>query len=489
MGSRKLRYAVIGAGMSGLLAGIKLLERGERELVLFEKGHTVGGTWRENTYPGLACDTPAHSYTYSFAPNPDWSAYYAPGPEIQAYFEEMADRYGVRPYIRFQTPVKACTWNPRKMRWQIDTETGEREEADVVIAATGVLHHPHIPDIPGLADFRGRWWHSARWDHSVDLGDKRVGVIGSGSTGIQIVSALAGRVRHLVHFQRTPQWIMPCTNPPYTEEDKRLFRQDPSRIEYVRNGPEARARRERFLAAIADASSPQLAELQQIVERHLEESVRDPILREKLRPNYTVACKRLVFSWDYYEKIQQPGVTIEVAGIERVEGRGVRMRDGSFHPLDVLVLATGFHADAFVRPMRVIGRDATDLEELWAEHPTAYYAVTIPRMPNFFLLNGPTGPVGNFSLIEIAERQWNYLDQLMELLRSGKARAVEPTETALADYEARRTEAARRTVFATGCKSWYLDRNGVPQVWPWSYEHFLEVMARPRLADYRLLDG
>ena len=482
---RKLRTIIIGAGMAGLLAGIKLKERGETDFVIYEKGDKVGGTWRENTYPGLSCDTPAHSYTYSFAYNPDWSAFYAPGPEIREYFEGIADRFGLKPFIRFDTEIASADWDGEK--WLVTTKDGQSDRCNVLVAATGVLHHPRIADVPGLSTFAGPWFHSARWDHSVPLDGRRIGVIGTGSTGVQIVCALARRTGKLVQFQRTAQWIMPCPDTVYSAEDREAFREDPARIEQVRSGPEAAARRARFTTAIADVDSPELQEIQEIVERNLEESVRDPALKEKLRPNYRAACKRMIFSPNYYQAVQEPAVHIEDGAIERVEANGVWMRDGTFHELDVLVVATGFKVDQFVRPMKIRGQGGLDLDEFWKEGPRAYYAVTVPHFPNLCLLNGPTGPVGNFSLIDIAEHQWRYFDQLVDLLRSGEHSAVAPTEAALADYEARRAERAKRTVFASGCKSWYLDKNGVPQVWPWSWDHFTEVMSAPLLEDYELV--
>jgi len=480
-----LRYVIIGAGMAGILAGIRLRERGVTEFAIYEKGDSVGGTWRENTYPGLTCDVPAHSYTYSFAYNPDWSAYYAPGPEIRDYFENVARAYGIFEHIHFNTEVVRCEWDGRM--WRIRTKDGCEDRAHILIAATGVLHHPRYPDIPGLESFSGPCFHSARWDHSVELDGKRVGVIGTGSTGVQIVTALAGRVEQLVQFQRSAQWIMPCPDLQYSEEDRQAFRDDPNRIMEVRDGPEAKARRARFTSAIIDVDSPELAEIQAIVEKNLEDSVRDPELREKLRPDYRVACKRLVFSAHYYEAVQKPSVEIEAVPIERIEPGGVRMKDGRLHELDVLVLATGFKVDQFVRPIEMIGEGGMNLEELWKEHPRAYYAVTVPHFPNLALLNGPTGPVGNFSLIDIAEAQWGYFDQLVDLVREGKCAGFAPTLAALEDYEIRRSEAALKTVFASGCSSWYLDARGAPQVWPWSYAYFSEVMAKPDLDDYELL--
>ena len=484
MAQNGLRTIIIGAGMAGMAAAISLKQRGETNFVIYEKGASAGGTWRENTYPGLACDTPAHSYSYSFALNPEWSAFYAPGSEIRAYFEGIAERFGLNDFIRFNTEIEQCAW--RDGQWEVLTKAGQIDRAQVLVAATGVLHHPSVPDIPGLHQFERPWFHSARWDHSVPLDRKRIGVIGNGSTGVQIVSALARRASKLVHFQRSPQWIMPCPDNQYTEAEKQAFRDDPANIEMVRNGPEAAARKARFTTAIIDAASPELAEIQDIVERNLEASIRDPVLKEKLRPNYRAACKRMIFSAHYYNAVQEPGVTLEVQAIERIEPTGVRMTDGTFHELDVLALATGFKVDQFVRPIRFFGEGGIDLQDLWAEGPRAYYAVTIPHFPNLCLLNGPTGPVGNFSLIDIAEKQWAYFDQLIDLVRAGACTGVAPSMAALQTYEAARDSDAMRTVFATGCKSWYLNAKGVPQVWPWSYAHFVEVMSAPRMDDYVL---
>ncbi len=480
-----LRYVIIGAGMAGLLAGIRLKQRGETNFTIYEKGSSVGGTWRENTYPGLTCDVPAHSYTYSFATNPDWSAYFAPGPEIRQYFEAMARRFELHDHIVFDTEIKHCEW--RGDHWSLHGSAGAQDECQVLVAATGVLHHPRYPDIPGLDTFAGPCFHSARWDHAVELDSKRVGVVGAGSTGVQIVTALARRVTRLVQFQRTPQWIMPSIDLQYSEEDRRAFREDAHLIEEVRNGSAAKERRARFTSAIIDVDSPQLAEIQALVENNLDESVRDPELREKLRPDYRVACKRLVFSPHYYDAVQEPAVEIETGRIDRVGAAGIHMEDGTFHAIDVLILATGFKVDAFVRPMKIVGEDGVDLDDLWATNPRAYYAVTVPHFPNLALLNGPTGPVGNFSLIDIAEAQWDYFDQLIALVREGRCVGVAPTMDALERYEAARNEAAKRTVFASGCQSWYIGGDGTPQVWPWSFAKFQEVMARPDLRDFRLV--
>ncbi|MDE2436214.1 MAG: NAD(P)/FAD-dependent oxidoreductase [Sphingomonadales bacterium] len=480
--STKLRFIIVGAGMSGILAAIRLKQSGQTDFTVYEKGNSIGGTWRENRYPGLTCDVPAHCYTYSFAPHPDWSAFYAPGPEIRAYFEKVVDDFGVRDFIRLNSEVSACEWDGA--RWQVTLADGTHDHADIVIAASGVLHHVNEPDIPGKADFAGAMFHSARWDDSVALDGKRIGVIGNGSTGVQIVTALADRAAHLVHYQRSPQWIMPVQQFAYSDADRSAFRADSDKIDAIRFGDEYWGGIRRFNSAIIDPDSAEMREIEDYCRRNLEETVRDPALREKLRPDYRAACKRLIYSWNYYDAAQKPAVTIQTGRIERIERDGIRMADGTFYPLDVIVLATGFHADRFIRPTTVRGENGADLDTFWKDRPTAHYAVTLPGFPNFFMLNGPTGPVGNFSLIDIAERQWDYIVQLMEPILEGRARTVQPTRAAHADYDRRRIEAARGTIFGSGCSSWYLDKDGVPLTWPWSYDAFAEAMAKPDASQY-----
>jgi cation diffusion facilitator CzcD-associated flavoprotein CzcO len=481
-----LRFVVIGAGMAGILAAIKLREAGFEDFVIYEKADRLGGTWRENEYPGLSCDVPSHLYSYSFAPNPDWSHLFAPGPEIQAYFVNVARRFGVESSIRYRKEITSCRFEGG--RWRIETADGERDEADFVIAATGVLHHPNVPDLPGLADFGGRAFHSARWDHGAPIAGKRVGVVGTGSTAIQIVSALVDEVAELVLFQRTAQWVMPAENPPYGEEAKREFRLHPEMMREARETI-SRAFTDGFANVLVDATSPVLAAIHDACVANLENNVKDPVLRERLRPDYRAACKRLIMSGGFYAAIQRPNARLVTDRIERMEKAGVRTTDGRLHELDVLVLATGFRVDRFMRPMEVIGRRGLAVEEVWEEAPRAYMAVSIPDFPNFFMLNGPNGPVGNFSLIDVAELQVGYILQLVERVRSGACNEVSASWDAMKRFDADRKEAAKTTIWKTGCKSWYLDRNGVPMAWPWTFDRFVEEMREPRLADYDLRGG
>jgi cation diffusion facilitator CzcD-associated flavoprotein CzcO len=479
---RALRVAVVGAGMAGILSAIKLEEAGITDVTVYEKADRVGGTWRENTYPGLSCDVPSHLYSYSFAPSPDWSHRFSPGPEIQAYFERITREYGVDRRIRFGHEVRRLRWTGGG--WHLETAAGHHDDVDVVIAATGVLHHPRMPDIEGLDSFAGAMFHSARWDHSVALDGARVGVVGTGSTGVQIVSAIVGRVAHLSLFQRTAQWILPQENPEYTEEERAAFRADPDRMRGLhRELAEAFGR---FAIAVVDADSYEIKVVEKLCLEHLEQRVRDPDLRERLRPDYRAGCKRLVVSPDFYDAIQQPNAELVTAAIERVEPAGVRTKDGRLHELDVLVLATGFRVDAFMRPMEVVGRGGVRLDDAWTPRPNAYLSISIPEFPNLFMLNGPNGPVGNFSLIEVAELQLGYILALVERLRTGEAREVCATREAMDAHEAARVEASKKTIWMTGCRSWYLDDRGVPATWPWTFDHFREVMAAPDLGAYDL---
>ncbi len=478
-----LRFIIIGAGMAGVLSAIKLQEAGFENFSIYEKNDRLGGTWQINEYPGLSCDVPSHLYSYSFAPNPDWSRRFSPGREIQSYFENVARRYGVDELIQYGMEITRCEFSSG--RWKIETADGSTDEADFVIAATGVLHHPAYPDIKGLDNFEGALFHSARWDHEVSLAGKRVGIIGTGSTAIQMVTALVGEVSELSLFQRTAQWVMTQENPAYSEEEQAAFREHPETMSELR-ADIARLFTVTFANAVVDAKSPQLAALHDMCVANLNDSVTDPELREKLRPDYRAGCKRLVLSQDFYDAIQRPNAKLVTEPIEAVEQSGIRTTDGKLHQLDVLVLATGFRIDRFMRPMNVVGRGGVALEEVWKDGPHAYMAISIPEFPNLFMLNGPNGPVGNFSLIDVAEMQFSYIMQLVEQVRSGACREVSVSHQAMEHFDAERKEAAKKTIWMSGCNSWYLDAQGVPAVWPWTFDRLQEELAAPRLDDYEL---
>jgi cation diffusion facilitator CzcD-associated flavoprotein CzcO len=291
-------------------------------------------------------------------------------------------------------------------------------------------------------------------------------------------------VEKLTLFQRTAQWIMPQQNPPFSEEDRAEFHHDPERL----TGLHERLSElfGGFSAAVIDASSPLMANIEQLCLDNLEQNVHDPELRERLRPDYRAACKRLIVSPNFYEAIQRPNAELVTDAIECVEPGGVRTKDGRVRELDVLVLATGFRVDSFLRPMRVFGRDGVSLSDAWTPRPNAYLSITVPGFPNLFMLNGPNGPVGNFSLIEIAETQFAYIAQLLALLDLGVCREISAAQEAMDAFECERVEAAKRTIWATGCRSWYLDDRGVPASWPWTLDRFRSEMATPKLEAYDL---
>ena len=471
--------------MAGILSAIKLREAGIDDFTIYEKADRLGGTWRENTYPGISCDVPSHLYSYSFAPNAEWSQRFSPGDEIQAYFEGVARDYAVDERIRYGDEVLRCEFVDG--RWRIETEQGVRDEVDFVIAATGVLHHPNYPKIAGQDRFEGAIFHSARWDHGVVLEGKRVGVIGTGSTAVQICGDVYEKVARLELFQRTAQWIMPQENPAYTDAEKQAFRRNPASLTELHDNL-SKLFAESFSNAVVDANSPQMKMMHQLCQENLENSVSDPELRERLRPDYQAACKRLIISANFYDAIQHPNSRLVTEAIEGIEEKGIRTADGELHELDVIVLATGFRVDRFMRPIEVVGRAGRRLDDAWKDRPVAYLSISIPEFPNFFMLNGPNGPVGNFSLIEVAELQIEYILQLIEVVRSGRCKALNASAEATLRFDEERVEAAKTTIWTTGCRSWYLDDRGIPATWPWTFDRFRDEMAEPKLAAYELVN-
>jgi cation diffusion facilitator CzcD-associated flavoprotein CzcO len=481
---RQPRIAIIGAGMSGIAAVVKLRKAGYSDLTVFEKADRVGGTWRENTYPGLSCDVPSPWYSFTFALNPDWNYRYSYGPEIQAYMEKVAGDFGVTEIVHFNCAVTDLVYEAPC--WQLTTSQGDTHEYDIVISATGVLHRPAYPDIEGLDSFAGTQFHSARWDHSVDLSGKRVGVIGTGSTASQIIGAITAQVGEMFVFQRTAQWMTPLPQKKYSEPYKNLLRRVPilRRLSYywhfgVIGGIFANATiGNKFLQAIISRSC----------RRNLEDHVADPELRAKLTPDYQAACKRLVFCSDFYPAITRDNAHLITAGIERITPEGVRTKDGQLHALDVLVLATGFDATSFVLPTRVIGENGAELESVWDGAPRAHRAVAVPHFPNFWMLEGPTGPVGNLSLITISEYQIDYVISMLNRMRHEGLAAIAVRDDAFVRYNASMREAITKTIWVTGgCNSWYFDKTGLPNLYPWKPTRYLREMHHPEFNEFRLI--
>ncbi len=479
---RSPRVAIVGAGMSGLLMGIKLAQAGFRDFTIYEKAGTIGGTWRDNRYPGLSCDIPSRYYSYSFAHNPGWTRVFSPGPEILRYLEEVADRHGLRPHIRLGTRVTSGRFD--EGRWLVRTGDGDEERYDFLISACGILHHPRVPRIEGLDSFAGPCFHTARWPEDVELAGRRVGIVGNGSTGVQVVAAIAGEVGRLTLFQRTAQWVFPLPNPRYGPLGRAVVGRSRrlSRLGYL----SYRALYERVLTRGMVEPGWQRRLMSWICRQNLR-VVRDRELRRRLTPDYQAMCKRLVVSARFYPAMNRPDVELVTDAIERVEPRGVVTRDGRLHELDVLVLATGFDAHAFLRPIELLGEDGHMLAEAWSRDPRAYRTVALPRFPNFFMLVGPHSPYGNQSVIMISETQVAYVMQWIRLWAAGEVDRMAPTEEATRRFNAQVREAMPATVWATGCNSWYLDSEGVPELWPWRQDRHRELLRAPAVEDFEVV--
>jgi len=477
-GSHGTRVVIIGAGIAGILMGIKLRERGWTDFTILEKADSLGGTWRDNQYPGAACDVPAHLYVYSFAPNPAWRTRYAKAPEIWQYYHDQAKRNGVLPHIEYGKEVTACTFGGAG--WQVTTRDGGSYPADVVITGVGRLHQPNLPDIPGAGSFAGPSFHSACWDHSLDLEGKRLGVIGTGSSAVQIVSALADKVAVLKLFQRTPQWVFPLPDAPIPLKRRLKYRLWPGALErqYLKLEREIDER-----AGRAALDARVRAETARLCKAGLA-SVRDPDLRAKLTPDYEVGCKRLVISGTFYDAVQKPAVDLVTCGIHHIEERGVVTGDGALHELDALVFATGFKAHAFLRPIELVGEGGVTLDDVWADLPLNYRTVAIPHMPNFFMVNGPYSPGGSASVVGIIEVQTGYVLQLLDRIAKENV-LLTPRKDAAREWLDGVRELARQTVWATGgCNSWYLDQTGTPAYNPVSITELKSSMAEPAMDDF-----
>jgi cation diffusion facilitator CzcD-associated flavoprotein CzcO len=468
------KVIVVGAGFSGMACAIKLLEAGYSNVTVYEKNANVGGTWETNKYPGLTCDVPAMSYTYSFERSPEFSRQYPAWQEIRAYCRNVSAKYNLNSYIQFNKEVAEADFLDNK--WHIKTTDGESDIADVVIMATGVLRNLNYPDIPGMADFAGDMVHTGKWDESLNLKSKRVGVIGNGATCTQLVPAIIDEVANLELFQRTAHWVAPFMggNPDVSESQRQALRDDPQRMQDTAN---------RMLNSIekmvdgilVDTTGQTTANLKQQCMDRLGE-IKDPDLRAKLTPGYKPGCKRFIWSETFYPAMQKDNARLVTEGIESIEAKGIRTADGKLHEMDVLILATGYRMHDYMRPMKIRGEAGVLLDDVWDDGEFALRGVAIPEFPNMFMIMGPNSPLTNFSVIEVAEWQIGYFMPLIEQILSGEFLSVQASAEATKTFNDKLIASMPDTIWASGCNSYYLDKNGNPNVWPDTVASYRESM-------------
>jgi cyclohexanone monooxygenase len=472
------RVVVLGAGIGGMATAERLLRVGIDDFVLLERGDGFGGTWRWNTYPGAACDVPSHLYSLSFAPNPDWTSTFARQPEILTYLERVADDFGLRPHLRTGQTVTAMRWSDESSTWTIGTAEGDTYEADVVVSALGTFTEPKLPDIEGLAEFAGDLLHSARWDHDVPVEGRRIGVIGTGASAIQIVPTIAPAASHTTVFQRSAAWIVPRKDPAYTDEEKAAFREAPRTAKRHR-GDIYRAYEERTSFQV---DSPIEDVLEEFALGYLASKVADPELRAKLTPNYRIGCKRVLPSSTYLPAMQRDDVSLVTEPIVRVAPCGVETADGTLHELDVLIAATGFDATGWLKGIEVTGRGDRSLRDAWSGGAHAHLGITISGFPNLFLLYGPnTNQPGN-SLIFILEAQAAYAVRAIKAMARAGASSVDVKPDVQAAYVAAIDEAMQGTVWQSGCASYFHDEHGrvatqLPHPSRWYWKRTLQFHA------------
>ena len=463
-----LSVAIVGSGFSGIGLAIRLREQGIEDFAVLERGDGVGGTWHYNTYPGCGCDIPSNLYSFSFAPNPDWSRTYSKQPEIRAYLERTVEQFGVREKIRLGCEVRGADWDDAAQRWVIDTSQGE-VRAKVLISGTGPLMEPRLPELPGLATFAGPAFHSARWDHSVDLRGKRVASIGTGASAIQYVPSIAPDVQQLHVFQRTPPWVMPHSARPVTRFEKRLYRTVPAVQRAVRGAIYGG----RELLVLGFVKQPKgMGLVAKIATKHRERSLRGkPELLEPTTPHYTVGCKRILPSNDWYPALARENVELVTEGVAQVRERSVVTTGGRELAVDALIFGTGFQVIDMPVGRLVRGRDGRTLADVWEGSPHAHLGSTVPGFPNFFIMLGPNTGLGHNSMIYMIESQIAYVMDALRVMRTRRAATVEVrSEVEARDHE----EVQRRmqgTVWNTGCTSWYQDAKGNnPTLWPdWTW--------------------
>ncbi|HEX2485917.1 MAG TPA: NAD(P)/FAD-dependent oxidoreductase [Myxococcota bacterium] len=477
--------AILGAGFAGLGTAIQLKRAGIRDFTIFERAGEVGGTWRDNTYPGAACDVPSHVYSLSFEPNPDWSRAFAESGEIHRYLLRLVEKWGLRPHLRLDTEIVEARWDESSGRWELTTNRDERVEARVVVSGVGGLVDPRWPDLKGLESFAGEVMHTARWDHDYDLAGKRVGVVGTGASAVQVVPSIAPQVESLAVFQRTAAWVMPKQDRVYSERVRRFLARHPAALRASRL---AQYWLSEIMGPMIYLDAPRLSAVAERGSlRYLEQAVRDPDVRARLTPSFQFGCKRILISDDYWQAFDRPNVELVTDPIDELVREGVRTKDGRVRELDALVLATGFALNIATAPFPVIGRGGRSLADVWKDGASAYKGLSVHGFPNWFILMGPnTGP-GHTSVLVFTEAQISHALGAIRRMRERGWKSVEVRRDAQEGYNAGLERRMRHMVWSSGCKSWYLSPDGKNHsLYPGPAAEYALRARRFRASDYAI---
>ncbi len=455
---------IVGSGFAGIGAAIVLAEAGVRDVVVLERSGSLGGTWRDNHYPGAACDIPAHLYSFSFAPKADWTSHYPRQAEIQAYLEDLAADHDVTGRIRFQTTVTSVVWDEPNRTWTVTSDDGRRRRARAVILANGALSNPRFPDLPGRDTFAGPQFHSATWDHDVDLAGARVGVVGTGASAVQFLPHVVDRASAVTVFQRTPPWILPHADRTYSRLERWALRHVPGLRSLFRAAIYWQ-KELRFVGFRRGSLGMRL--MRRVARWHLHRHIHDAAKRRALTPDYDMGCKRILLHNDVYPALARDHVTIETEPVAEVSPRGVRLDDDRDAELDVLIWATGFAVDDPLHGMDVVGREGRRLADAWTPHPYAYLGTTVPGFPNLFLMTGPNTGLGHNSMVHIMESQLPFVVDAVSALVHGDVVSIDTRPEVSEAFQDELAERHRDLVWASGCRSWYVDEDGHnATLWP-----------------------
>lgn len=483
----KIDTLILGAGFAGLGMGAQLARAGRNDFVILEKAANVGGTWRENTYPGAACDTETHIYCYSFALNLGVSRMYAGQTELLDYAYKLVRDFGLDSHLRFNAEVVSAHWNENDQRWIISLTDGKKISARVFIPAWGQLNRPQIPEFEGRESFAGVQFHSATWRHDVKLEGKRVASIGNAASAVQYIPHLAQVSEQLNIFQRSPNWILPRNQQIFTPEELANFAADPTLFEASRRGIHD-TREIQF--ARTRTGSEEAEEIAALAIAHVVNQVEDEALRAQLIPDFPVACKRVLRSDEYYPALNRENVQLTTEGISRIVPEGVITSDGTLHEADVIIYGTGFHAQAFQGPIEISGRNGADLRQKWADGPEAYLGITVSGFPNMFLLYGPNTNLGHNSIISMLEMQQNYVISAMEIMEGFGQAAIDVVEDQYRAFSDQVQEEMAASAWVGNCRSWYKNASGrVVNNWSGTVDEYRAITDQFRIEDYEILQN